>query len=184
MTGCPQSFEGLSPWWGSRGQRPIFVPSMTALALCMMVSAVPAHADQPAVIGWTEHVVVAAGPRLAAKIDTGAVTSSLDARAITTLLKDGREWARFSVIDAAGKAWPLEAEIVRRVRIRRAGAEPQSRIVVELMLCVAGKSGPAEFTLTDRDGQETAVLVGRAFLAGKFVVDSAATETAPDSCSR
>ena len=169
---------------------------MTAMiiALVAFVTASSAHAETPPVIGWTEQVRLRSvspngstagpigNPKLTAKIDTGAETSSVDAHDITTIAKDGAEWVRFTVTDADGKAWPLEAEIVRTARIRRAGAAKQRRLVVRLMLCVAGQTGVADFTLTDRRGQDAPVLVGRAFLAGRFLVDSKAAETAPDAC--
>lgn len=97
--------------------------------------------------------------------------------------RDGRQHAKFSILDRDGVRHQIDASVVRWVVVRRAGAADQRRPVVALRLCVAGVRGAAEFTLADRGGLDYPVLVGRAFLAGKLVVDSAAVNTADGSCS-
>lgn len=167
-----------------------------ALALTLLLgldSVAPAvvGAEPPTVIGWKERMTLsyvdnagrATSRLVTAKIDTGATTSSLDARDISLVEGDGRQRVRFTLVDEQGIAHALEADVIRSVRIRRAGAEAQRRPVVRLDVCVAGKSAPAEFTLVDRSGQEATALIGREFLAGRFLVDANAVDTAPDACS-
>jgi hypothetical protein len=163
----------------------------TVLGMLSSVAACGSAAAQtPRVIGWTETVTIRsldtgdAQPviKLAAKIDTGAATSSIDANAGRPFTRDGARVVSLAITDATGTENIVKAEIIRSVLIRRAGVASQRRLVVRLSLCVAGATGPAEFTVTDRKGQDAPVLVGRAFLGGRFLVDSAVSNTAPAAC--
>lgn len=152
----------------------------------------PVTVSVPLVIGFEEQVAVGAtrpgggiaGPVLAARIDTGAATSSIDARGVVIAGARGAARATFNVPDDAGRTWTLEGDVVRWTVIRRAGAERQRRPVVSLVLCLAGLTAPAEFTLTDRTGQDTRVLIGRAALAGRFLVAADLKDTRPEACAR
>jgi hypothetical protein len=130
----------------------------------------------PTIAGYLERVAVA-GVVLEAKLDTGADTSSLDARDVTVHADGVRGRVRFRLGDGGAEATArvLEAPIVRVTRIRRAGAGRQRRYVVRLPLCLGGRRQDAEFTLTDRRGLDVPVLIGRAALVGRHVVDPART---------
>ncbi len=150
------------------------------LGACLSV---PAAAENcPQVAGYLETARIGEPAlTLEAKLDTGADTSALDARDIKPFARDGDQWVAFTTRTPAGVA-PLTARLVRWVRIRRAGTEPARRPVVVLPLCIGGQSMMAEFTLNDRSGQATPILIGRAALAGRIAVDSARDHTAEASC--
>jgi hypothetical protein len=141
-----------------------------------------------AIAGFVETVDIADPPRaLEAKLDTGAETSALSARDIVPFARDGAQWLRFTVPVAEGGGAvepPVEAPVVRYVRIRRAGTKTERRPVVVLPLGMGGTRFTAEFTLTDRAGLDYPVLIGRAALAGRIAVDSARTHLAPVPCPR
>ena len=164
------------------------IGSMLPIAL-LLLGAAPVWAEPPAVIGWQEVATVRplAGPaatlRVTARIDTGAETSSLDARDLVVFERQGIEWASFLVRTDDGEH-RVRAEVVRYATIRRAGADRQRRPVVEMEVCIGGRTARAEVTLTDRGSQDTRMLVGRAFLAGRFLVDAGRTEQAPDACAK
>lgn len=167
-----------------------------AVLLAVLADAVraenPVAAKGPILIGFEEQVAVGApktgggivGPVLAARIDTGAETSSIDAQRLVFANVGGRTRATFNVPDDAGRSWTLEGDVVRWVQVRRAGAERQRRPVVRLSLCLAGVTLPAEFTLTDRAGQDARVLVGRSALAGRFLVAPDLKDTHPEACAK
>lgn len=141
-------------------------------------------ATQPQAAGWIEEAWIGdPAAQMAAKLDTGAATSSLHAEDVTRRGAGGEERVTFTFIDRNGERRTFEAPIVRWTRIRRAGADPDERPVVRLALCLAGVTALTEFTLADRSGLDYPLLVGRSFLAGRVVVDSATMHAADGMCA-
>lgn len=118
---------------------------------------------------------------LRARIDTGASTSSLDARDIGSFERDGDRWVRFTVLDPeSGESIVLERPRSRRVRILQASAEePERRPVVEMRVTLGDNTQTAEFTLADRSNLEFPVLIGRNILRDLMVVDVSKRDAAP-----
>lgn len=130
-----------------------------------------------------------AGPGLIydARIDSGAETSSLDARNITKFERDGNNWVRFDVPQpGSDNMVTLEREVSRRVRIIQSSTEEsERRVVVELQFMIGDHRQQAEFTLTNREHLSHTVLVGRNILRDVMLIDVGkefATEL-PDSLS-
>ncbi len=118
---------------------------------------------------------------LRARIDTGAVTSSLHAREVRRFQRDGENWVRFTIEDPeTGEPVVLERPRSRRVRILQAGGEdPSTRPVVELRVTLGNNTQTAEFTLADRGSLEFPVLIGRNILRDLMVVDVSKIDAAP-----
>jgi hypothetical protein len=108
-----------------------------------------------------------------ARIDSGAETSSIDARNITRFERDGSNWVRFDVpVPGTDKFVTLEKEISRRVRVIQASAdEAERRVVVELQFFIGDHRQVAEFTLADRTNLTYEVLIGRNILRDVMLVD-------------
>lgn len=108
-----------------------------------------------------------------ARIDSGAETSSLDARNITRFERDGSNWVRFDVpLPESDEFVTLEREIARRVKIIQASAEDvDRRVVVELQFMIGNHHQKAEFTLTSREHLSHVVLVGRNILRDVMLID-------------
>ncbi len=125
------------------------------------------------IIGEVEPVtIVKAGLTLPARIDTGATTSSLDARDIQRFERDGKKWVRFMLVDRrSGKKVKIEGRLTRTVEITRHGTGPQYRPVVKLKAILGQAELYREFSLTDRSAFTYPVLIGRNFLQGEFIVD-------------
>lgn len=169
-------------WCGRRTAR-AWAPA--ALAALTLTSASPQRlsAETPAVAGWVETVCLQTpAVCLEAKLDTGAATSSLGASNITAFSRDGQAWVRFTLTTDSAEPLQIEAPVARRARIRRAGTEVSKRPVIALDICLMGRAGKAEFTLTDRSGMKYPALIGRAFLSGKFHIDPARTLTGAGLC--
>ncbi len=153
---------------------------------------VPAPAPAPAapppakqiqgmrIIGEVEPVtIVKAGLTLPARIDTGATTSSLDARDIQKFERDGKKWVRFTLLDRrSGKKVQVEGRLTRTVEITRHGTDPQYRPVIKLKAALGKVELYREFSLTDRSAFTYPVLIGRNFLGGEFIVDVTRKNTA------
>ena len=126
------------------------------------------------VVGELEKFYLA-GPDLIydARIDSGAETSSLDARNITRFERDGNNWVRFDVpVPDSDDMVTLEREISRRVKIIQSSTdESERRVVVELQFMIGNHRQQAEFTLTNREHLSHTVLVGRNILRDVMLID-------------
>ena len=161
----------------------------SALVLTASVLVVPAIAQRAGpgsgvvVAGWIERVgLPEQGLELKAKLDTGADTSSIDAREVERFRRGGVSYARFTVSAGEGRPLRIEAPVVRRATIKRAGGESDRRLVVMLRLCLAGQTVEAEVTLADRSQMSVPMLIGRNVLAGRMLVDSAAEQRTEPVC--
>lgn len=116
-----------------------------------------------------------AGPGLVydARIDSGAETSSLDARNITRFERDGNNWVRFDVpVPGTEDLVTMEKEISRRVKVIQSSAdEADRRVVVELQFAIGDHQQVAEFTLTNRSHLTHTVLIGRNILRDVMLID-------------
>jgi len=140
----------------------------------MQSVAVDTDATSKQVIGAVEQVYISPpGILLTARIDTGATTSSLDARNIEPFERDGKRWVRFEIMDQENEE-PilLECRVVRKVKIIQAiTEEKERRYVVELLVALGNVTRTAEFTLSDRGHVEYPVLIGRNILMDSMTVD-------------
>ncbi|MBU2954389.1 RimK/LysX family protein [Marinobacter sp. F3R08] len=126
------------------------------------------------IVGEVENFYLT-GPELIykARIDSGAETSSIDARNITRFERDGNNWVRFDVpVPGTDTFVTLEKEISRRVRVIQASAEEaERRVVVELQFFIGDHQQVAEFTLADRTNLTYEVLIGRNILRDVMLID-------------
>lgn len=118
---------------------------------------------------------------LTARIDTGAETSSLDARNIELFERDGRRWVRFEINNpGTGQPESLERRLRRTVGIHQPGmAESTRRPVVRMGVVIGRSNQTAEFTLSDRSHLGYQVLIGRNVLKDVMVVDVSKQNIAP-----
>ncbi|MGO1247079.1 MAG: ATP-dependent zinc protease family protein [Oceanisphaera sp.] len=132
--------------------------------------------DGKLIVGETETIWLdSINDSFAARIDTGATTSSLSAQDITVFERDGNPWVSFNMAhEGVDEKLQIETPLVRYVRIRQASADDiERRPVVELNIRLGRLSEKTEFTLTDRSQMTYSVLLGREFLKDIAVVDIA-----------
>ena len=153
------------------------------------LSCMTAAADSNKVMaGWLETVYLSELPdhQAKAKLDTGAKTSSINARNVEAFTRDGKPWVRFELVlknlQGQTRTVALERPRLRSVLIKERDGKPGKRPVVALELCFGGSLRQAEFTLADRTGFNYPVLLGRRFLAGIAVVDPQATHLTQPDC--
>ncbi|HHQ4927138.1 TPA: ATP-dependent zinc protease family protein [Aeromonas hydrophila] len=144
-------------------------------------------ASDPAVYGWIEKgLIMPSGVAVKMKLDTGALTSSLDARDLRHFKRDGKSWVRFTlqVNDANTDRQvrqTLERPVEHMVTVRGAGGMEQ-RPTVTMSICLGDKVYEEWFTLRDRSKMIYPVLLGRRLLADLGAVDSSRTFTVQPSC--
>ena len=142
------------------------------------------QSDSKDIYGWIETVKVSEqGLRLKAKLDTGAATSSLDAKNIRRFRRGKKRLVRFSLQDPeSGDELTLERPLVRVVRIKRHDGKHQRRPVIELDVCLGELVRSVEFSLIDRAQFIYPVLLGRSALQQYAVVDPELTFTRKPDC--
>lgn len=135
------------------------------------------------ILGQEENVFIQPpGITLRARIDTGADTSSLDARDVEEFERDGKKWVKFTLFDRKDNTpHTIETQISRYVKIIQSSLPDgyDRRIVVKLKLNIGDFSDLSEFTLTNRDHMDFAILIGRNVLKDIALVDVSGKELAP-----
>src|SRR5687767_5883192 len=120
------------------------------------------------IIGWREQVrlpKLGVGP-ITAKIDTGARSAALHAEAIDV---HGQR-VRF-LLPVNGRNHHCELAVKGRRRVRSSSGHSENRIVVETDLAIGSRTFAIEVTLTDRTDMGVPMLLGRAAIRGRFIVD-------------
>lgn len=125
----------------------------------------PVSSDPVQVYGWREWVKIGdLELKLAAKLDTGALTSSIHAEEKELFERDGKKWVRFIVTDPGEKNSPrnrIEAPLVRIAHIKEPGGKSEAREVVRLNFTIGDRKLRADFTLNNRSNMLSPVLIGR-----------------------
>jgi len=133
-------------------------------------------------IGWLEEVSINNEIKLKAKIDTGATTSSLNAKIIKKFQRDKQWWVQFRIANKDGEEIFLEKRIKRTVKIKRKLAVPLRRSVIMLGVCLGNVYRELEVNLANREKFDYRMLIGRNYLEDYFLVDSSRTFTTKPSC--
>ncbi|WNC73058.1 RimK/LysX family protein [Thalassotalea psychrophila] len=124
-------------------------------------------------IGEVENIfLVKEKTTFAARIDTGADTSSLGVYNITKFERDGKKWVKFSLQgDKDSKIF--EYAIYDTVKIKQqSNMKAEERIEIKLAIKVGKKEYRGQiFNLADRSHLEFQVLIGRNFLKDIALVD-------------
>lgn len=129
--------------------------------------------DAKIIIGEVENVrLVPPNVILKARIDTGAKTTSIDARNITPFERDGKQWVRFVCMDGK-KEHTLERKVIKTMKIKRHGKEAQDRYVINMRITLGNVSQLIHVNINDREAYTYPVLIGRNFLRDYFIVDVA-----------
>lgn len=137
----------------------------TALATCLLAGAVSADDDRPT-WGWVEKATIEPwGVEVKAKLDSGALTSSMQAEHIEGFERDGEDWVRFEVEvedEATGElvARQFERKVHRRLILTGAGGKDR-RPAVLMTICMGDTRYQEQFSLEDRDDMNYPVLLGR-----------------------
>ncbi len=142
------------------------VARAVTLAAGLVVGGASAALADDKVFGWVEKATVEPwGVEVKAKLDSGALTSSLDARDIERFERDGEDWVRFRLKledEASGEAFSewLELPLYRNLRLRGAGGIDR-RPVVLMEVCLGDTVYEEQFSLRDRGDMNYPLLLGR-----------------------
>jgi hypothetical protein len=167
--------------------RQLLFPILFATFLGSQPSMVRAGTEAPRelqLLGWVENAyLLAPDIELRAKLDTGANTSSLDARIIKRFRQWGRRWVRFAVTHPdTGKEIIMVRERVRTIGIVQHEGGNDVRPTVSIELCLAGRQHEIEVSLVDRGNFNYPLLLGRRALQDFAIVHPGETFIAAATC--
>ncbi|MEM7263400.1 MAG: RimK/LysX family protein [Planctomycetota bacterium] len=128
------------------------------------------------IIGWREWLALPdlSVPRIKAKVDTGARSSSLHAHEIETFRRRGRDFVRFEIHPVQRKRKPVvraEAELLEMRKVKSSGGHVTLRPVIMTSVALLGQEWEVELTLATRDAMGFRMLLGRQAIRGRMVVD-------------
>lgn len=129
-----------------------------------------------AIIGWREWVSLPdlGVEEIKVKVDTGAKTSSLHAFDIKKYKRDGKEFIKFSIHpnqDSSKNVKICRARILEYRKVKSSNGQSELRPVILTNLELLGEKWPIEITLTNRDEMGFRMLLGRASIKNKFLVN-------------
>lgn len=149
--------------------------SSCALAGTLLMGAA-ANAAEPDVFGWVENATIEPwGIAVKAKLDSGALTSSLDARDVEMFEKDDTDWVRFRLKledQESGETFSdqIERPLYRELTVRGAGGRDE-RPVVLMDICMGDTVYEEQFSLRDREEMIYPLLLGRRTISHLGLLD-------------
>ncbi len=135
---------------------------LMAMGLCLATKAAWGHDS----FGWVEKVsILPWDVEVKAKLDTGALTSSLHAEDIKYFERDDEDWVRFTIDlenerDGEVVSERIERPVYRKLLLSGAGGEDR-RPAVLMKVCIGGTIYEEQFSLENRDDLIYPVLLGR-----------------------
>ncbi|MBI5568891.1 MAG: ATP-dependent zinc protease [Desulfomonile tiedjei] len=144
----------------------------TSVLVVILLAPAAASAAQKQVVGGVEKaVILPENIVLDAKVDTGADNTSLDARHITAIDRDGIKMLRFTVDTRQGRTVTIESEQVGIEIVPQHDGEDVERPLIVLEVCLGKQCRRTLVNLTDRSGRKYPLLIGRSFMLDRIIVD-------------
>ena len=160
------------------------VQRISIVIFCALTCSVGANTSDLKILGWVENAyLVDPGLEIKAKLDTGAETSSMDARIIKKFRKEGKRWIRFTITDReSGEEFVLVRKRIRTIGVVQHDGSRQTRPVVSLEICVDQARLETEVSLIDRTEFKYPLLLGRSALDSFALIDSGSVFLGESGC--
>ena len=145
----------------------LFCFTLLFLSACSPTSGVDNIVDKKIIIGPMVSVnIVEANMDFLGRVDTGAATTSINAK----ILNISADNIDYLITNKRGKSVKLNSKIVKRTTVSNAEAK-ETRIFVVLDINHAGVTHKTLVNLNDRKDSKYKILLGRNWLAGRYIVD-------------
>ncbi|MEO5673359.1 MAG: RimK/LysX family protein [Chitinophagales bacterium] len=107
---------------------------------------------------------------VAAKIDSGAYTSSIHCETISAFYNGGEHHVKFTVLK---DQTPIvrESKVFASKQVKNSFGQIEYRYTIKTHIILFGKSYLVELALTNRSSMKYPVLLGRKLLGERFVID-------------
>lgn len=164
----------------SNGIKPLIVISLLLACFSTQLQA-------QKVLGWIEKIQLQPwGVEAKAKLDTGALTSSMHAEDIEQFVRDEEAWVRFTVDLEDTESGERVTQRIERPLLREftavgAGGRDQ-RSVVLMTICVGEQLYQEQFSLRNRDNMVYPILLGRRTIQHLGPVDVTRTFLSEAQC--
>jgi hypothetical protein len=140
-------------------------------------------------VGWREWLAIPEWgiPRIKAKFDTGARTSSVHVGKLHFFKRDGVEMVRFKVHPhqrSVRHTVEVATPILDKRVVRSSSGEEDLRPVVLTHIEIHGTCWPIEVTLARRKLMGFRMLVGREAMWGRFIVDPSRSYLGGEPCTQ
>ena len=115
-------------------------------------------------------------PKINARVDTGAKTSSIHAFNIQPFRKHSEPWVSFEVHplqDNRQTVIRCESRVVDKRSVKSSTGISEKRYVIQTTLQIDGNDFPIELTLSNRDSMGYRMLLGREAMSKRMLVDPA-----------
>lgn len=130
-------------------------------------------------LGWREWLSL---PELGikhikAKVDTGARSSALHVESMTSYIDKGAQWVRFEVqtSDSSHPLMECHAMVTDQRKVTDSGGHSNQRLFIISTVQIGLMRYPIELNLTSRRSMLFPMLLGRTAIAGRFLVNPAAS---------
>lgn len=111
---------------------------------------------------------------LEAKVDTGAFRSSIHCRKAKIISRKGKDV--LSVQFQIGRRRPFgEFKSFKQTTVRSSNGATEKRFIIRTWIKLGGNRYKVSFTLSDRSEMKSPILLGRKFLANKYLVNVSET---------
>ena len=141
------------------------------------------------VFGWVELAEIRGwGVVTKVKMDTGALSSTMEAADIESFRRNAARWVRFRIRlrdqnrDGAWAEREFERPVLRYLRVISSNGESQRRPVVAMRLCIGGEVYEETFTLADRSKLIYPILLGRRTIEHLGLIDVTQTYLTKPVC--
>ena len=114
-------------------------------------------------------------PIIKARVDSGAKTSSIQAKNIKKIKRKGETWVIFEVNpiqDNLSLNVSCESKVIDTRIIKSSSGEAHKRYVIKANIGLGENIFEIELTLAERDGMEYRMLIGRQALLDRYLVDT------------
>ena len=156
---------------------------MLILFVVLLGFSTSVYSGEKQIVGWVEKVrIVPEGLKIKAKLDTGALNSSLHAVRVEEFDRQGEKWIRFDLTNWQNRTATFEKKVIRTARIKEHDRASRNRLVIHLGICLGRVYKEVEVNLVDRSRFKYRMLIGRSYLSKSFVVDPMLTFTADPQC--
>ncbi|MEM9829538.1 MAG: RimK/LysX family protein [Bacteroidota bacterium] len=109
-----------------------------------------------------------------AKVDTGAYGCALHCHHVEVIERDGQQLLSFKVLDPSHPEYDDQPLLVKDFSdkvVKSSTGQAEHRYTITTKVIIFNKKRSVEFSLTDRQEMKYPVLLGRKFLAKRFLVD-------------
>lgn len=132
------------------------------------------------IIGSVEHCALKelGIPKISARIDTGAKSSSLHATNIEVFKKNTKKWVRFEVNyreEDIPVSITCETPVLTRRIVKTSNENSEKRLMIKTPMTIGDMTFEIELNLANRESMEFQMLLGREALNGRFLINPSET---------